>query len=1801
MPLLAFAALLALPAAAHGAFGLTALHWGSLSGYEDYAYTKGATVVARGTVDADRNYRFVVTDPAGTVRYTSLCQYEAVGGEVSASRTHGAGDPLSGATAWQFRLEQFPPGDSLCQGAPELTAAKYFTVASITTYLDAALTTPTSYFEPGDTVHLRAAGLGVAGTTSAVAPGNGWDVYWITPSGGLGCQNTGGNDRPDSASSGAFPPTAGSFLQYRPNVTNTGDTWNRESRYDFAPCVALTSAQTGTWGLWLVLDNTHFVALPAFTLGIPPAPTITSSPPSPGAATSPSWSFTGAGASSFQCRLERPDATALYDWAACTSPRSYSLAGQPDGDYTFRVRGLTGGGTPGPDASSVYTLDATAPAAPTITSGPAADSADATPSYAFTGEAGAAFSCRMERGVTVVSDWAACTSPAGFDFGSQPDGSYTFSVRATDAVGNTGPASTHTYALDRTDPVAPTLDAVPPAVVTTDTAQWSFSGGEAGGHYECRLEQGGTAVFDWGTCASPHDYDLTALAEGAYDFRVRAVDAAGNASTSAADGFTLDRTGPGEPIITARPADASADETPAWSFTGDPGVTFQCRIVRGGVTVSDWIACTSPFGLDLQAEPDGDYVFAVRAFDGGGNPGQSATDAFTLDRAAPAAPTITASPGVAGNDTTPAWSFAGEAGASFECRLDRPDATPVSDWTGCTAPAGFDLGGEADGAYTFRVVAIDAAGNRGTEATDTYLLDTTGPAAPTIGSGPPAVSSDPMAVWSFGGEPGAGFECRLARGATTVSAWTACTSPAGFDLAPQADGVYTFSVRAVDASSNAGPVTTASFELDRAVPGPPAITSGPAAASNDGAPQYAFTVEAGSAGECRLERGPTVVSDWAPCAGPRQFDLSLEPDGAYLFRVRAVDGAQNTSSDVSWAHVLDRAAPAAPVLTSQPPAVSTDDTPEVGFTGEPGASFACRLERGATVVSDWAGCTSVAGFDLTSQPDGSYVFRVRASDAAGNASSATVAPFALDRSVPAAPAIDARPGDDGNDRSPAWAFSTAEAGATLECRLARGATVVADWAACASPRTFDLLLEPDGAYAFAVRAVNGLGTAGPATTDTYRLDTAAPAAPVITGGPPAQSNDPAPAWSFTGEPGAAFECRMERGAAVVAAWAPCSTPHSTSLAAEPDGTYTFRVRQTDAAGNTGPDASRAYDLDRTLPPAPTIDSAPSSPGADRTPEWTISGTAGMTLECRLTRGATVVSDWAACAAPAGFDLAGQADGTYTLHARQVNALGTRGPAVTSDYTLDATAPPAPAITGSPGAAGNGSSPSWSFAAEAGAAVECRLVRGSTVVDGWTACASPRAYALGGEPDGEYTFSVRATDAVGNAGPAASSAYRLDRVPPAPPAVVDGPGPLGRNRTPAWSFTAEEGAAFECTLERSGAPLEGWAPCDSPRGFDLAALEDGPVTFGVRARDAAGNVSLPSGSEYVLDTTPGGVTIDAGPAPLGRDRAPAWSFSGEPGAAFACRLTLGTLAIADWAACASPQRFDLTGRPDGTFSFALTAADPAGNTGPEARADYVLDTTAPAAPRIEARPDSPGRDRTPSWRFSGETGATFSCRVDASGASGAWALCASPFTADLARSGDGHYRFFVRATDAAGNTGGPAADGYDLATAAAPDPGGPGGDGKGGGDDGGGGDQPAPLPTDPGRPAGGAPDAGSGAAPPPAGKDQPRDPRHQARRDDAAQPQRDTARGTDARDARGTPPRPEAGGKDEPRNIAQKALDEAVKAIVDNPDKSVFPFSLILIVLAFLGIQNRIDRSDPKLALAPAFRDPALEFNPSPGD
>ena len=165
--------------------------------------------------------------------------------------------------------------------------------------------------------------------------------------------------------------------------------------------------------------------------------------------------------------------------------------------------------------------------------------------------------------------------------------------------------------------------------------------------------------------------------------------------------------------------------------------------------------------------------------------------------------------------TSASFTFTGESGGSFECKLD------TGAWETCTSPKAYTGLGQGD--HTFFVRAKDALGNTDqTPATRAFAVDTAGPdTSITVGPTQGSTLTDSFTSFSFTSpELGATFECSLDTGA-----YEACTSPE--EVTGLGDGQHTFRVRAKDALGNADPSpATRTFSVDSAAP-TATITSGP--------------------------------------------------------------------------------------------------------------------------------------------------------------------------------------------------------------------------------------------------------------------------------------------------------------------------------------------------------------------------------------------------------------------------------------------------------------------------------------------------------------------------------------------------------------------------------------------------------------------------------------------------------------------------------------------------------------------------------------------------------------------------------------------------------------------------------------------------------------------------------------------------------------------------------------------------------------------------------------------------------------
>ena len=236
----------------------------------------------------------------------------------------------------------------------------------------------------------------------------------------------------------------------------------------------------------------------------------------------------------------------------------------------------------------------------------------------------------------------------------------------------------------------------------------------------------------------------------------------------------------------------------------------------------------------------------------------------------------------------------------------------------------------------------------------------------------------------------------------------------------------------------------------------------------------------------------------------------------------------------------------------------------------------------------------------------------------------------------------------------------------------------------------------------------------------------------------------------TGTNGSTFECQLDGGA-----WAACTSPQSyTGIA---DGAHTFSVRAVNSGIADASPETYNWGVDVTAPAVPAVSAAPSELAQVATFVFGID--ADATAECQLDGG-----DWLACASP--FTPAGLADGAHTVAIRSVDAAGNRSAAATSAWTLDTTAPTAPAFTSGPVGASTSKSASFDWTSEPGASFECRVDGGA-----WVACAAP--YALTGLTTGKHSFAVRQTDAAGNVSTAGVNAWTVgeDAAPATPQAVT----------------------------------------------------------------------------------------------------------------------------------------------------------------------------------------------------------------------------------------------------------------------------------------------------------------------------------------------------------------------------------------------------------------------------------------------
>jgi hypothetical protein len=313
---------------------------------------------------------------------------------------------------------------------------------------------------------------------------------------------------------------------------------------------------------------------------------------------------------------------------------------------------------------------------------------------------------------------------------------------------------------------------------------------------------------------------------------------------------------------------------------------------------------------------------------------------------------------------------------------------------------------------------------------------------------------------------------------------------------------------------------------------------------------------------------------------------------------------------------------------------------------------------------------------------------------------------------------------------------------------------------------------------------------------------------------------------------------------------------------------------------------------------------------------------------------------------------------------------------------------------------------------AGASFECKLDAKAFA----TCEPSGKAYP-GPLGEGSHTFQVRAHNANGTGTPA-SYIWTIDTTPPIVE-IKTHPNDPSPGNSAAFTYSSNEaGSTFECSLEPLGEP-PAFTNCPStgksyPDAEHPAPLANGEWTFEVRAKDKAGNQSVPGPfpdgtfswevDNSLADTTPPETTITSKPPDPSESPTATFTYaSNEAGSTFECKLDTGAFASCPAAGIA------YSGLASGSHTFQVRAIDASSNVDPTP-AGYTFNVVAfgvqiPALPtqpaplvhpdtRVFAKPPTKTSDRTPTVRFrSNIVAAHFQCAVDRS----PYRPCSSPFT------------------------------------------------------------------------------------------------------------------------------------------------------------------------------------------------------------
>lgn len=980
---------------------------------------------------------------------------------------------------------------------------------------------------------------------------------------------------------------------------------------------------------------------------------------------------------------------------------------------------------------------------------------------------------------------------------SGPDGTKTLYGFTRDVAGNVSAAASDTVLLDTVAPAATLV--IGPAATNTNSVAVTVGGNPGTGAplngYCVKSSPSVPAAGD--ACFSgtpPATGTISTAGEGTKTLYAFTRDAAGNVSAAATDTVIYDTTSPTATLnlTLALTNNLTVAFTAGGNDGAGSGINGYC-VQESSTPPAAGSACFSGVAPTSRTLTPGDGSRTLYAFtrDTAGNVSSAASDSIVVDTTAPTV-SFDIVPGQSSSTTvsvTVSGTDPSGSGVNGYC-VKTTSTTPASN-DACfnvSAPTSRSVS-SGDGVKTLYAFTRDAANNVSAVASDTVLLDTTGPTT-TLNVIPLASNSLTVAIEVSGNDgtgSGVTHYCVKDTAAPPPSAHACFVATAPTDATlvtlPLEDGVETVYAWTKDALGTRSVLTASdTFILDRVVPTvsfdiTPSLTNSTTVAialtGND-------TGGSGVKGYC-VQQSPTPPAANADCfsaSSPATATIS-GGDGTKTLYAFTRDLATNVSLAASDTVTLDATKPAATLIINAGE-TTADRTVAVTLVGDALGGSAINgylvTETSTPPAANdgrWQG-TAPVEFEITDPGDGVKTLYGWTRDAAGNVSDAGADTIRVDEGAPVVALAVVETASNGQVT---LEWTTDDTDIVAYAVTFTGSPPPAGPAWVATAPTTATLPAPDGVktlYGWARDQANQVSAGAPAARDTVLRDTVAPA--VTFGIAPLATNTTTVAITLSatdGGSGVSGYCVRTVNTAPAAGDACFGAAPVTAGLTGADGTKTLYAFARDVAGNVSAAASDSVRLDR-VPPTLAL----SLPAAVRTTAvpLTLSATDVSTPVAYLVSTSPTTpgpgdSRWKT-AKPATVTVA-TGNGRRTVYAWAKDAAGNVSARATSSTVLDTTKPTAkltvPRVTRTRTlrltVAGTDNIGVTAYRLSTSAKVP------ATTTAGWTG-KKPSTYQLP-PGDGVKKLYLWTRDAAGNISRTAQASVRLDTK--APVAAITQPG------------------------------------------------------------------------------------------------------------------------------------------------------------------------------------------------------------------------------------------------------------------------------------------------------------------------------------------------------------------------------------------------------------------------------------------